>query len=88
MTKLLCRLARIGLFTTAGILTSTGVFAQLPTIATATRDTALAAVQKEFAGQLAAASTDDEKKAIYRQMFEALIRNEGLYPKRSAAEYP
>jgi hypothetical protein len=87
MTTSLFRLIRIALLVTAAVLSPVRSFAQLPTIAPATRNAALAAVQKEFAGQLAAATTDADKRAVYRQMFEALITNESLYPTLTQASY-
>lgn len=63
------------------------VFAQLPTINQTLRDGALSAVQKEFAARLAAATTDAEKRTLYRQMFETLVRNESLQPRLTTAAY-
>ena len=87
MTTLRVRFIRLALVITAGVLSPIASYAQLPTINAATRDAALTAIQKEFAGRLAAASSDADRKVVYREMFEALIRNESLYPRLSAAEY-
>ena len=81
MTTTPNRLLRIALLVTAGSIASASVYAQIPPISPVTRDAALAAVQSQFAGQLASATTAAAKQAVYRQMFEALIRNESLYPK-------
>jgi hypothetical protein len=81
MTTTPLRLLRIALLVAAGCIPSASVYAQIPTVPPAMRDAALAAVQREFAGQLASATTDAAKEAVYRQMFEALIRNESLYQK-------
>jgi len=87
MTTLRVYFARIAAVITVAVLAPVTAFAQLPTIDATTRDAALAAVQKEFAGRLAAASSDADKRAVYREMFETLIRNEGLYRRLSPAEY-
>lgn len=87
MTSPFFRFARIWLLIAAAVFAPAAAYAQLPTINTATRDAALGAVQKEFAARLATASTASDKEAVYRAMFEALIRNESLYPKLSASAY-
>jgi len=65
-------------------LLSRPAFAQLPIVPEAKRAEAFAAVQKRFAGKLAAAA---DKKAVYKEMFEELIRDESLYPKVTAVDY-
>lgn len=87
MAALLFRVAQIALLIAVGVISPAAAYAQLPTIDAKTRDNALRATQKEFAGRLAAASTASDKEAVYREMLESLIRNERLYPKLSAARY-
>lgn len=87
MTTKIVSLCRTAVAFTAIALSPAVVSAQLPSIAPATRDAALAAVQKEFAGRLASASNDAEKRAVYRELFEALITNESLYPSGTQASY-
>jgi hypothetical protein len=87
MTMMNCRLCRIAVVVAAIVLSPAAVLAQLPTINQTLRDAALTAVQKEFAPRLAAATNDADKRAVYRQMFEALLRNDSLYPRLTQAAY-
>jgi hypothetical protein len=60
--------------------------AQLPTVPAAARDAAMARVEMDFAAELASATDDGEKQAVYRNRFEALIANETLFPNLTAKQ--